>query len=156
MPTQGRRPHWGLKPPPCGSLQQCRAGPTPQGALSKATDILALQDRTSSLVSGQLEGPLTYLPLANPFFPLWNTGSKGDAPAFPLRVALQPAFAYSWVCKARRAGATIPAGVRALPGNHSCTLSRPVDSPQRNSQAKKALSEPYKNGFSGSELHVEK
>lgn len=82
MPAKGRRPHWG-KHPPCGSLQQCRAGLTPQGALSKATDILAMQDRASSLVFRQLEGPLTYLPPANPCFPLWNTGSKGGCTSTP-------------------------------------------------------------------------
>lgn len=141
MPAKGRRPHWG-KHPTFGSLQQCRAGLTPQGALSKATDILAMQDRASSLVFRQLEGPLTYLPPANPFFPLWNTGSKRGA--LPLHVALQPAFAYCWVCKARRAGATIPACVRALSGNHSCTLSGPMDSPQQNNQARKALSSRIK------------
>lgn len=98
----------GGHPPPCGSLQQCRAGLTPQGFLSKAADIPAMQGRAFSLAFRQLQGLLTYLPWVHPSFPLWNTGSKGDAPSTPSACGtLASLCILLGFCKARRAGATI-------------------------------------------------
>lgn len=156
MPAKGCRPHWG-KHPPRGSRQPCRAGLTPQGALSKATDLLARQDRTG--------------------LPPWSSDSSrdlspiclGPTPSSPCGTHGQRAMHQHSSCMwhssqpLHTAGSARPGelGPPFRPVSESSlgtipVLSGPTDSPQQNSQARKALSEPYENGFGGRELRVEK